>query len=168
MPIVKKISIREKIARDSNPEVKLVCNNSDYVVEFDWDEEWDEHEMKTARFSYGGKFKDIVFSGRICEVPVLHRSCLVKIGLFAGELRTTTAAMVGVTPSILCESGFPDDYSPEMGDRTWEGLDARIAELEKQSLDEIGMLIETDLLPATYNADGKILTNEDGKILLRY
>ena len=33
---------------------------------------------------------------------------------------------------------------------------------------QLSLLIETDMLPAVYNADGKILTDENGKIILRY
>ena len=32
----------------------------------------------------------------------------------------------------------------------------------------LALLVETDMLPAVYNADGKILTDENGKIILRY
>lgn len=33
---------------------------------------------------------------------------------------------------------------------------------------QLSLLIETDMLPAVHNADGKILTDENGKIILRY
>lgn len=39
---------------------------------------------------------------------------------------------------------------------------------ETAGLDEIALLIETDTLPAVHNADGKILTDQKGSILLRY
>lgn len=161
MPIVKKISIREKIARDSNPEVKLVCNNSDYVVEFDWDEEWDEHEMKTARFIVNKNFVDVVFTGNTCEIPLLSRTGLVAIGLFAGELHTTTPALVAVKPSVLCASGFPEGYSPYMGLRTWEGLDERIAELEENQIDPDSMVTRQQLAD---NADVATLLMDIGCI----
>ena len=44
------IIVRNKIAKDNGGEV-YVCDNSDYVVEFDLDSEWDEFDVKTARFS---------------------------------------------------------------------------------------------------------------------
>lgn len=34
--------------------------------------------------------------------------------------------------------------------------------------DQIAMLIEVDMLPAVYNTNGKILTDETGRIVLRY
>ncbi len=34
--------------------------------------------------------------------------------------------------------------------------------------DSLSALIETDMLPAVHDADGKILTDEAGKIILRY
>lgn len=33
---------------------------------------------------------------------------------------------------------------------------------------QLSLLIETDMLPAVHDADGKILTDENGKIILRY
>lgn len=35
-------------------------------------------------------------------------------------------------------------------------------------IDQLSALIETDMLPAVYNSDGKILTDEKGQIILRY
>lgn len=39
---------------------------------------------------------------------------------------------------------------------------------ETEGLDEITLLINADLLPAVYNTDGKILTDNSGRIILRY
>lgn len=33
---------------------------------------------------------------------------------------------------------------------------------------QLAMLIEADMLPAVHDEDGKILTDENGKIILRY
>lgn len=43
------ITVRNKIA--VNPaQDRYVCGNSDFVVHFDFDSEWDALEVKTARF----------------------------------------------------------------------------------------------------------------------
>ena len=39
---------------------------------------------------------------------------------------------------------------------------------ETEGLDEITLLINADLLPSVYNTDGKILTDNSGRIILRY
>lgn len=41
-----------------------VCGNSDYVVVFDFDDEWKSHSTKTARFKHGGQYIDVVFTGK--------------------------------------------------------------------------------------------------------
>lgn len=39
---------------------------------------------------------------------------------------------------------------------------------DTEGLDEITLLINADLLPAVYNTDGKILTDNSGRVILRY
>ena len=64
------VEVRNKIATQTNDTV-YVCGNSDFVVNFDFDDEWAEHEYKTARFVFDGKFVDAIFSGNECSVPVI-------------------------------------------------------------------------------------------------
>ena len=40
------ITIRNKAA--SNPTERIVCNNSDDVIRFDFDEEWEAHPLNRA------------------------------------------------------------------------------------------------------------------------
>jgi len=61
-------------------------------------------------------------------------------------------------------------YTPEEI-KTWEELAQRVAALEKNGPDaaaQITMLVEADMLPAVHDASGAILTDENGKIILRY
>lgn len=41
------IMIKNKIATKSN-NVTYICDNSDYVINFDFDDEWDAYDTKTA------------------------------------------------------------------------------------------------------------------------
>lgn len=107
------IEIKNKIAELSAPAL-IVCGNSDYVVEFNFDEEWDEHPIRTARFSTWKGFTDVVFEGSQCPVPVLSNASYVKIGVFAGDLRTTTPAYIPCKKSILCEGGAPIEPTPDV------------------------------------------------------
>lgn len=47
-------------------------------------------------------------------------------------------------------------------------LNEAIAGLPKSDDEEIEMLIAADLLPATTDASGAILTDENGNVILRY
>jgi len=108
------ISIRDKIARKTC-DTAYVCGNSDFVIDFDFDAEWAEHPAKTARFDPGnGQPVDIVFTGSRCPVPILKGTHSVRVGVFAGNLYTTTAAYVPAKKSILCGSGTPVEPAPDV------------------------------------------------------
>lgn len=93
------ITVREKNAR-ADDRARIVCGNSDYTVRFDFDEEWAEYAVKTARFiTEGGFFTDVQFSGSDCAVPVLSGTRTLLVGVFAGDVRTTTPAYI---PAIHC------------------------------------------------------------------
>lgn len=106
MPTIE-ISVREKVAREPTGCAYIVCNNTDYVVQFDFDVEWNAHSVKTARFIWNGQYRDIVFSGSECAAPAIDDASVVGIGVFAGELRTTTPAMIPCRRSILDGDGIP-------------------------------------------------------------
>ncbi len=101
-----RITVREKEARADR--TVYICGNSCFVVKFDFDQEWDQFETKTARFICdNNSYTDVVFQGTTCPVPVLSNTHRVRIGVFAGNLVTTTPAHVVATKSILCEGGTP-------------------------------------------------------------
>lgn len=74
------IMIKNKIATKSN-NVTYICDNSDYVINFDFDDEWDAYDTKTARFAYGGQYTDIVFAvGQSPPQSKLPLSIIVVMG----------------------------------------------------------------------------------------
>lgn len=108
------VRVDEKIASVVGDPL-YVCGNSDYVVKFSFDAEWAGHETKTARFIKSNKeYIDVVFAGDQCAVPIIDNTPYVRIGVFAGNLCTTTAAIVNAQRSILCGSGVPVDPDPDV------------------------------------------------------
>ena len=103
------INVAEKIATAIDAPV-LVCGNSDDVIDFTFDEEWESFAIKTARFTYRRKGKefydDVVFEGTSCNIPILSNIEEVEIGVYAGNLRTSTPARVQCRKSILCGGGI--------------------------------------------------------------
>lgn len=95
------IRIRDKIAAAPRDAV-YVCGNSDYTINFDFDDEWEGLDPKTARFVYCGQFVDMIFSGNVCPVPIISNTYAFEVGVYAGNLSTTTKAYVPATKSILC------------------------------------------------------------------
>jgi hypothetical protein len=100
------ITITKKIATCLT-ELPIVCGNSDYECEFLFDGEWDKHSVKTARFRFDGKYTDVVFEGTVCNMPIISNAKIVWVGVFAGELSTSSPAMVHCKPSILDGGDVP-------------------------------------------------------------
>lgn len=96
------ITVRNKIATTIDP-ATVVNGNNDYTVVFDFDSEWDSLSSKTAMFVYGReeqKYKTVTFTGNSCVMPALYNTGYVLIGVFAGDIKTTTAAYVKCIPCI--------------------------------------------------------------------
>lgn len=98
MPIIN-IRVQNKIAR--SPVGHIVCGNTDYQILFDFDAEWDAYENKTARFVWNGHIEDVEFSGNACKVPAILGATSCAVGVYAGDLNTTTPALVVCRESIL-------------------------------------------------------------------
>lgn len=109
------INVVNKVATYCQRGGDIVCGNSDYVIAFTFDTEWDAHPIKTARFVANGKIvADVVFEGTSVAVPVIHNALSVAVGVFSGNLKTTTPAIIGCQKSILCEGGSPADPAPDV------------------------------------------------------
>ena len=107
------ISVQNRVAWQTNS-MDYVCGNSDFVIGFVFDDEWETFGAKTARFIHGGEHTDIVFTGTECKVPKILNVKKMEVGVFAGDLYTTTPALVQCRKSILCDSGTPADPPPDV------------------------------------------------------
>lgn len=107
-----KIDVTNKIAL-AQEDYHIVCNNGDYTILFSFDSEWDTYEVKTAHFSFtrsgSKKHIDVPFSGNECAVPILRGIKSVEIGVYAGNLHTTTPCLLKCERSALCDSGVPEE-----------------------------------------------------------
>ena len=121
------ITINNKIAQLVDKNQFIVCGNSDYIINFIFDSEWEKYSEKTARFSYNGQFQDVVFTGKECPMPVISNTMAVSIGVYSGDLHTTTPALVRAKQSILCLGGLPADPSPDVYAQIIEKLNEYIA-----------------------------------------
>lgn len=118
------ITVRGKIAR-AEGRARVVCGNSDYAVRFDFDAEWAEYTVKTARFvSEDGSYTDVQFEGEDCAIPILRNTRTLLVGVFAGNLRTTTAALIHAVPCITDPDGTPADPTPDVYNQLMERFNA--------------------------------------------
>lgn len=116
MPSVQ-ITVRDKVARTTgSPEI--VCGNSDYVAVFDFDTEWESYPAKTLRTVWRendtGRIvhADTLFTGYSVPIPPVWRTNQVLIGVYAGDIRTTTPARVpcaGCITDSAPQHSDPDD-----------------------------------------------------------
>ena len=89
-----KIQIRDKVATLISQDFQLVGGNSDYKVVFDFDEAWDNHQVKTALFVFGDKTIERVVDGNVCDGVAITNSTICLIGVYASDICTTTPAKV--------------------------------------------------------------------------
>lgn len=135
----------------------IICGNSDYIINFTFDEEWETFSFKTARFIYKEgdtlRFIDIAFTGSTVAVPILSKVEEVYVGVYAGDLHTTTPTRILCKKSILCDD-------PEQHVDPPEDVYAQLIELINN--------LDTLLPPVGINEAGKaLMVNENGRWVVR-
>ena len=117
------ITVRDKIAVTMD-ETQYICGNSDFVIAFDFDEEWAGFDVKTARFIKDDRtYQDVVFQENECPVPIIYNTNKVRVGVFAGNLHTSTPAIITAQKGILCRDGSPEAPSDDVYAQIMEAID---------------------------------------------
>lgn len=119
------VKVRNKIA-SIDPELFIVSDNSDYVLQFDFDDEWAGSEVKTVKVSYGGYSALLIMDGAEITLPAITTNTILEIGVFTDNVRTTTAATIPVISSVLQGGGGP---APEPSPDVYNQLIAKLNEL---------------------------------------
>lgn len=105
----------------------VVCDNSDYVVHWDLDEEWSAYDSKTMRVVYmDSTYVDTVFTGDSVALPPVTVPGVVQIGLYAGDIHTSRMALLHALSSVRSASGAPANPTPDVYDQLME----RMAQIE--------------------------------------
>lgn len=105
----------------------IVCDNSDYIVHWDLDEEWSAYDTKTMRVIYmDSTYTDTVFTGDSVALPPVPVPGVVQIGLYAGDIHTSRMALLRALSSVRSASGAPTNPTPDVYDQLME----RMAQLE--------------------------------------
>ena len=151
------VQVKNKIAINSKPIVP-VCDNNDYVIIFDFDEEWNSLKTKTARFIYNKNYTDVIFDDNKCPLPIIRNTNSFTVGVFAGDLHTTTPAYFRVNRSIL--SGTEAPAPPEEAsvyNKIMEKLN-QISEDANRTNENIGSLgdLETESKDNLVNAINEV------------
>lgn len=125
------VTVKNKVATYRERDGDIVCGNSDYQILFTFDDEWKDYERKTVRYIWNGGYIDVLFTGDTVKIPFITKTNLLKVGVYAGELCTTTTAEIPCVWSVLCESAThssPDNPGTGGAYITEEELDRAIAE----------------------------------------
>lgn len=96
------IHVADKIATYHKRDGEIICGNSDYQIKFIFDDEWSSYAEKTARLVVNGQYTDVDFSGDTCAVPIISNVDKITVGVYAGDLCTSTPATIKCKRSILC------------------------------------------------------------------
>ena len=138
----------------------IVCGNSSYTVTFAFDSEWDAHQVKTVRFKWNGVVHDEVITGNVANVPKITDATQVEIGVFAGDLCTTTPAIVPCVKSILCGSGTPAAPSDDVYAQIIDMINAGMIQGPEGPEGPEGPQGKT---PTFLNKEGELWISYDGK-----
>lgn len=170
-PIV--IKVTDKVPElVSGPEY-VVCDNSDYTVIWQLDEEWAQFEHRTMQVNYqDGTYKRVLFTGDTCALPAIPVRGPVYVGLFAGDIHTTRPARLLAVRSATTDSGEERDPMPNGYAQAIKALDGKLD--KNQGADNAGKALMVDeegnvvpgeaqgsSLPAmSSDTAGKMLTND--------
>lgn len=115
------ITVRDRVPTITDGE-DVISHNSDYVAEFEFDEEW-QNKVKTVYFvCEDGSYQAVVMSGNSCGVPMLdgeHRRIFVGVQAGSAEkpsvLKTSRPCCLKVADSIADLLGQPiPDPTPDV------------------------------------------------------
>ena len=146
MPIIN-ITVKGKVA--SSDTKTIVNGNSDYVVNWVLDGEWADYDTKTMRVRhYDGTVIDCIFTGCSCSLPIITETCMIEIGLFAGNLITSTPVTISCTRCIMDDEGPVKDPMPDVYAQIMERLDS-LEGITPATADKLGVVKIGDNLKIT-------------------
>lgn len=119
------ITVTDKIATAAEG-AEIICGNGDYTAAFTLDSEWARYTQKTARFNFvrNGvrQYMDVLFEGNRCAIPPLDDVYEVEIGVYAGDIQTSTGARVSCKRSATAGGTPHADPPPDIYDQLLEYL----------------------------------------------
>lgn len=140
-PIV--IKVTDKVPElVSGPEY-VVCDNSDYTVVWQLDEEWAQFEHRTMQVNYqDGTYERVLFTGDTCALPAIPVPGPVHVGLFAGDIHTTRPARLLAVRSATTDSGEERDPTPDGYAQAIKALDGKLD--KNQGAENVGKALVVD------------------------
>lgn len=157
-PIV--IKVTDKVPELVSGPQYVVCDNSDYTVVWQLDEEWAQFEHRTMQVNYkDGTYERVLFTGDTCALPAIPVPGPVHVGLFAGDIHTTRPARLLAVRSATTDGGEERDPMSNGYAQAIQALDAKLD--KNQGAENAGKALvvgdDGDVVPGEggAGADGK-------------
>lgn len=107
----------------------IVCGNSDYVLRFTLDAEWNDAEDIAAKIAYlrCGKpvHETVPLTDGQCELPVIRGTDMITVGITGGNVRTAAPARILCIPCVTDIPGKPAEVRRDVFNELMELLNRK-------------------------------------------
>lgn len=124
------IAVENGVASQRDTAV-YICGSGDFTAVFAFETGWPVEDLKTARFQTESTYQDVLFRGNACPVPVFTNARKLEVGVYCGNLRTTTPARIAIREGIRSAWGPPEDPAPSLYDQILEAVGETDLRLEE-------------------------------------
>ena len=124
------IAVENGVASQRDTAV-YICGSGDFTAVFAFEAGWPVEDLKTARFQTESTYQDVLFRGNACPVPVFTNARKLEVGVYCGNLRTTTPARIAIREGIRSAWGPPEDPAPSLYDQILEAVGETDLRLEE-------------------------------------
>lgn len=98
------IDVVNKVATYQKRDGCIVCGNSGYQIEFNFDSEWDNVSDKQAVLIVNGTPTYVNITDGVCDVPRITNADKIVVGAYSESAEmATTATEIPCKKSILCK-----------------------------------------------------------------
>ena len=124
------IAVENGVASQRDTAV-YICGSGDFTAVFAFEAGWPVEDLKTARFQTESTYQDVLFRGNARPVPVFTNARKLEVGVYCGNLRTTTPARIAIREGIRSAWGPPEDPAPSLYDQILEAVGETDLRLEE-------------------------------------
>lgn len=134
------ISVRGKTA--ICPKRYLFSANKGYRLRFDFDEEWADSTVKTARIIFDGEYYDAVFTGDTVEMPKIPVCESIAVGVFTDKLSTSLAQLGCIASAADFDGDSLSEFTQSQYDRIIEILnEADLRQIDSVTREQNSLVI---------------------------